>query len=160
MTIQAKSDDLHRFDYLLIINIAALLIIGLMMIYSATFALGYQLHEQPTYYFIRQLLWVALGTLALIVFAHIEYHTWRRYSILLMAVTLLLLVLVLAVERPAPLDGREPTTDVHNRQVLQTMREFLVWFLKVFLGSDQRPPHSGRRPHQGYHVASVIRLGA
>jgi cell division protein FtsW len=97
MTTQSKPDDLHRFDYLLIINIAALLIIGLMMIYSATFALGYQLHEQPTYYFIRQLLWVALGTLALIFFAHVEYHTWRRFSILLMAITLLLLVLVLLI---------------------------------------------------------------
>ena len=97
MTTQSKPDDLHRFDYLLIITVAALLIIGLMMIYSATFALGYQLHEQPTYYFIRQLLWVALGTLALIVCAHIEYHTWRRFSIPLMAVTLLLLVLVLLI---------------------------------------------------------------
>jgi cell division protein FtsW len=97
MMTESKPDDLHKFDYLLIISVAALLIIGLMMIYSATFALGYQLHEQPTYYFIRQLLWVALGALALIVFSHIEYHTWRRFSIPLMAVALLLLVLVLLV---------------------------------------------------------------
>lgn len=94
---QPKPEELHRFDYLLMVNIAALVIIGLMMIYSATFALGYQLHQQPTYYFIRQLLWVALGTLALIFFARTEYHTWRRFSIPLMVVTLLLLVLVLII---------------------------------------------------------------
>jgi cell division protein FtsW len=92
-----KPEDIHKFDYLLIVTVVALLIIGLMMTYSATFALGYQLHEQPTYYFIRQLLWAGLGVLALIIFAHIEYHTWRRFSIPMMAVTLLLLGLVLLI---------------------------------------------------------------
>ena len=94
---KAKAEELHRYDYLLIITTAALAIVGLMMIYSATFALGYQLHSQPTYYFIRQLLWMGLGTLALIIFARIEYHTWRRFSIPLMAFTMLLLVLVLLI---------------------------------------------------------------
>jgi len=94
---ESKSEDLHKFDYLLVVTVAALLIVGLMMIYSATFALGYQLHKQPTYYFIRQLLWTGIGTLALIIFAHIEYHTWRRFSIPIMGVTLLLLAVVLII---------------------------------------------------------------
>lgn len=94
---QPKSDDLHKFDYLLVITISALLIVGLMMIYSATFALGYQLHDQPTYYFIRQILWMGIGLLALIILARVEYHTWRRFSIPIMAVTLLLLGLVLLI---------------------------------------------------------------
>jgi len=94
---QSKSEELHKFDYLLVIAVAALLIVGLMMIYSATFALGYQLHGQPTYYFIRQLLWMGLGILALVIFARVEYHTWRRFSIPMMAVTLLLLGLVLLI---------------------------------------------------------------
>jgi len=86
-----------KFDYLLIITVVALLIVGLMMVYSATFALGYQLHGQPTYFFIRQLLWMGLGLMAMIISARIEYHTWRKWSILIMAGALLLLGLVLAV---------------------------------------------------------------
>jgi cell division protein FtsW len=86
-----------KYDYLLIIAVAALLIAGLMMVYSATFALGYQLYGQPTYFFIRQLLWMGLGLLAMIIIARIEYHVWRRWSIPLMAGALLLLGLVLAV---------------------------------------------------------------
>jgi cell division protein FtsW len=86
-----------KYDYLLIIAVAALLIAGLMMVYSATFALGYQLYEQPTYFFIRQLLWMGVGLLAMIIIARIEYHVWRRWSIPLMAGALLLLGLVLAV---------------------------------------------------------------
>jgi cell division protein FtsW len=93
----SQAEDVHKIDYLLVITIAALLIVGLMMIYSATFALGYQLHNQPTYYFIRQLMWAGLGLLALIIFARVEYHTWRRVSIPIMAVTLLLLGLVLVI---------------------------------------------------------------
>jgi cell division protein FtsW len=68
-----------------------------MMVFSATFALGYQLHGQPTYFFIRQLLWMGIGLMALIIVARIEYHTWRRWSIPIMAGALLLLGLVLAV---------------------------------------------------------------
>ncbi len=93
----SKTDDPHKYDYLLIITIAALLIVGLMMIYSATFALGYQLYDQPTYYFIRQLLWMGVGLLVMIIFARVEYHTWRRFSILLMTLTLLLLGVVLLI---------------------------------------------------------------
>jgi cell division protein FtsW len=94
---QPKAEDLHKFDYLLIINIAALLIVGLMMIYSATFALGYQVYDQPTYYFIRQLLWMSIGLLVMIILARIEYHTWRRFSIPLMTFTVLILGVVLII---------------------------------------------------------------
>ena len=93
---QSKTEE-HKFDYLLIITVAALLIVGLMMIYSATFALGYQLHEQPTYYFIRQLLWMGIGLLAMIISARIEYHTWRRFSIPIMGGAFALLALVLII---------------------------------------------------------------
>jgi cell division protein FtsW len=94
---EPRTDDQHRFDYFLVIAAVALLIVGLMMIYSATFALGYQLHGQATYYFIRQLLWMGLGTLGLVVFARVEYHTWRRFSIPMMIVVMSLLALVLLV---------------------------------------------------------------
>ncbi|MCB0193417.1 MAG: putative lipid II flippase FtsW [Anaerolineae bacterium] len=95
--MSSNSEELHKIDYLLVIAIAALAIIGLMMIYSATFALGYQLFQQPAYYFIRQLLWMGIGTLAMIAFTQIEYHTWQRYSVPIMAGTLVLLLAVLFV---------------------------------------------------------------
>ncbi len=94
---QSNAEDLHKYDYLLMITIAALLIVGLMMIYSATFALGYQLYNEPTYYFTRQLLWTGVGLLAMIIMARIEYHTWRRFSIPLMTFTVLILGVVLII---------------------------------------------------------------
>ncbi len=94
---QPKTDDIHKFDYMLVVAVAALLILGLMMIYSATFALGYQLYKQPTYYFIRQLLFLGVGILAMLVFAKVEYHVWQRFSVPIMAVNLGLLILVLVI---------------------------------------------------------------
>jgi cell division protein FtsW len=92
-----QTESTHKYDYLLILIVAALLIVGLMMVYSATFALGYQLYGQPTYFFIRQALWMGLGLMAMIVTALIEYHTWRKWSIPIMAGALLLLGLVLVI---------------------------------------------------------------
>ncbi|GAB4535478.1 MAG: putative lipid II flippase FtsW [Anaerolineae bacterium] len=92
-----QKEHAHKYDYLLIIVIAALLIVGLMMVYSATFALGYQLYGQPTYFFIRQALWMGLGLIAMIITALVEYHTWRKWSIPIMAGALLLLGLVLVI---------------------------------------------------------------
>ena len=89
--------DKPSIDYLLLITVAALTIIGLMMIYSTTFYLGYQLHDQPTYFFLRQLVWVGLGVVALLVMARIEYHSWVKFSIPMMAGTLLMLGAVLLV---------------------------------------------------------------
>jgi cell division protein FtsW len=92
---RSKSVDIHKYDYLLVVTVAALLIIGLMMIYSATFVLGYQLYEQPTYFFIRQLMWLGIGTLALIVLARIEYHAWERWAVVLMVLNVAMLITVL-----------------------------------------------------------------
>jgi cell division protein FtsW len=95
--IRTRSEAASPIDYLLVTTVAAVLIVGLMMVYSTTFYLGYELHGQPTYFFVRQLIWVALGITALFVMARIEYHTWLKLSIPMMAGTLLLLGLVLVI---------------------------------------------------------------
>ena len=96
-----SSNPKGGFDYLLLVIVAALLIIGLMMVYSATFDLAYKEYGQPTYFLIRQVLWAALGLAVLLIMARIEYRNWRRFSILIMAGALILLgaVLFLGSER-------------------------------------------------------------
>ena len=86
-----------RLDYPLIIILASLLLIGLMMVYSSSFDFGYAVFDQPTYFFGRQILWALLGTAGMVVMMSIDYHTWRRFSVPLMAGTLFLLVLLLIV---------------------------------------------------------------
>jgi cell division protein FtsW len=84
-----------RTDYVLILVIAALLILGLMMVYSSTFDMAYVEYGNPNYFFFRQLVWTILGLGALFALARIDYHLWERWAVLIMAGTLLLLGLVL-----------------------------------------------------------------
>ncbi|MGQ9627199.1 MAG: putative lipid II flippase FtsW [Anaerolineae bacterium] len=94
MTIGRRRE---RFDYLLVIIVATLLIIGLMMVYSATFDLAYREFGEPLYFFIRQVVWTSLGAAILLLFSRVEYHRWQRLSIPILAFALVLLVAVLLV---------------------------------------------------------------
>ncbi|OQY18032.1 MAG: hypothetical protein B6I34_11335 [Anaerolineaceae bacterium 4572_32.1] len=81
-------------DYPLIVIVVALLLIGLMMVFSASFNLATEIHDDPAYFFIRQVVWLALGGIVLMLLARVEYSQWRRHSITLMGLALLMLVIV------------------------------------------------------------------
>jgi cell division protein FtsW len=82
----------HCLDYGLVLTIAGLLCFGLVMVYSAS-TMGQP--GDPSYYFRRELLWVALGIVAMLIVMQIDYHHWRRISALSMLVALALLLLVM-----------------------------------------------------------------
>lgn len=83
-----------RTDYMLVVIVAALCILGLMMVYSATFDMAYLEYNNPNFFFHRQMIWVALGVVVMIALARIDYRVWQRWAILLMAGTLLMLGVV------------------------------------------------------------------
>ncbi len=89
-----KTTETTSYDYMLVVVIVALLVIGLLMVFSTTFSLT---PERPSYFFVRQLIFSAIGVAILIVFAHIPYHSWRRISVPLLAGALFLLIAVLLV---------------------------------------------------------------
>ncbi|HVC39366.1 MAG TPA: putative lipid II flippase FtsW [Candidatus Dormibacteraeota bacterium] len=86
---------LPELDVWLLLLTLALCGLGLIMVYSASQALAYTYYGNPAYFFERQLLWLALGLVALGVCAKIDYHQWTRLAPLLWVGTLLLLVAVL-----------------------------------------------------------------
>jgi cell division protein FtsW len=81
-------------DRVLLVAVAALLLIGLLMVYSAS---QLSVPGDPSYWLRRQLVWAALGTVALIVTLRVDYHAWRRVSLPGMLVALVLLLIVLKV---------------------------------------------------------------
>ncbi len=97
---RARSET-ARVDYVLLLTVAALLLIGLMMAYSTTFDWSYAETGNPFSFLIRQTIWVALGLLAMAVLMRIDYMWWRRLavSIMLTALALLALVLIFGSER-------------------------------------------------------------
>ena len=87
-------------DYLLMLSVAALVMLGLLMVYSTTFDWGYGQYGDPLYWLKRQVLWAMTGVAVAMVLARTDYTLWRDWAVPLLGGTLLLLLLVLMVGRP------------------------------------------------------------
>ena len=82
-----KSRTTH-VDYLLLVTLLALLAVGLLMLYSATFYVGVEFWQ-------RQLLWVGAGSVLALALVYLPYPVWQQLALPLMAAALLLLAVVL-----------------------------------------------------------------
>ena len=60
--------------------VVVLTLIGLVMVLSASYATAYYEYGSSWYQFKRQLLWVVLGLVAMVVIMRVDYHWWRRYT--------------------------------------------------------------------------------
>ncbi|HEY7928136.1 MAG TPA: putative lipid II flippase FtsW [Candidatus Dormibacteraeota bacterium] len=87
--------SLGGVDGWLLTDIAALCAFGLVMVYSASEALGYLWFENANYFFERQVIGMALGVTALVILARIDYHRLRRLTPVVGLCMVALLVLVL-----------------------------------------------------------------
>jgi cell division protein FtsW len=93
-------------DWILLGATAALIALGMMMVYSSTFDLGYRLHDDATYFLKRQSIWLGIGTVAMFVASLLPYNYLTKVSIPIMAVTLLLLLILVVSDRGRLLIGQ------------------------------------------------------
>jgi len=84
-------------DYVLVLAVAGLIVIGLMMVYSATFDWSYQQYQSSFHIASRQFMWVGLGAVVLVVVAVVPCDLWRRLAVPVMAGALVVLLLVLFI---------------------------------------------------------------
>ena len=82
--------------FMLLLALAvALDLIGLVMVLSASSVEALAQYGSSWVFFEKQLLWVALGGVAMAVTMRVDYRKWRRWSLPMMGVTLALLFAVL-----------------------------------------------------------------
>jgi cell division protein FtsW len=82
-------------DYVILALVIALLVLGLITVYSASFALGELEYNDVTYFVVRQTVWTILGLAALLILMRTDYHTLRQVSPYLMAAAMVGLLAVL-----------------------------------------------------------------
>jgi len=82
-------------DGWLLAVIAGLCAFGLVMVYSASEALGYAWYGNSSYFFDKQAVYMAGGVVLLLIAARIDYHRWRDCAGFIAAVSVILLLLVL-----------------------------------------------------------------
>lgn len=84
----------HQPDYVYLGLIAVLLVVGLVVLSSASSVLGFTQYGDSLHYLKKQVLALAIGIVAFLITFNIDYHVWRRWAVPIMMVTVILLLLV------------------------------------------------------------------
>lgn len=93
-----QSQSRSGFDMPLLVIVVALIVFGLVMLYSASWDFSRAAYDgDAMYMFNRQMMWLGLGAVGAVVLAFLDYHRWRQLIVPAMAVTILLLIVVLVM---------------------------------------------------------------
>ena len=132
---------LNAFDRPLLAIVLLLLIIGSLMIFSATFDWSRETYGTASGFFAEEHLRnVAWAVFWMLVFAVVDYRKWRRFAPLLLLVTGLALVAVLIIGEEV-FGARRSFTD--GRIQPGELAEFtIVLYLAAWLGSKRSQPAS------------------
>ena len=87
----------NGIDLTFLFLVLILLSIGLIWMFSASYAYSYYETGDSFYYIKRQLLFAVVGVVMMLAIANIDYHILHRFAFLIYAGTLFLLVVVLIV---------------------------------------------------------------
>ena len=82
-------------DIPFVLIILALLVIGLTMMFSASYPVAYYELGDSYYYLKRQLIFAVVGLAVMIAVSYVDYHYYHRFSALILGVSYFALVLVL-----------------------------------------------------------------
>jgi cell division protein FtsW len=96
MARPTRKEPLGSPDWVLLGAAAGLCAVGLMLVYSASFDIGFHLIGDSAWFFKRQALWMVIGAAAMILVSQFHYRHWMKLSIPLMFLAISVLI-VLAV---------------------------------------------------------------
>lgn len=83
------------FDMWLLVSALALVVIGLIVIYDASIVTAFRDFHDKFHFLKNQLIWAALGAVALSVFSFVDYHKLIKFGGYILAGSLFFLLLVL-----------------------------------------------------------------
>ncbi len=136
------------FDPLLVGAVALLLMLGFVMVASASLHIAAETYGQPWFYTIRQIIFIGMGLVAGLMAFKIPVAVWQRLGpwLLLAGLALLLLVLIPGVGRTVNGATRWINLGVFNMQVSELMKLFVIIYMAGYLvrrGDEVRTSFSG-----------------
>ena len=96
-TARNLARGMRSMDVPLVLVVIALLVFGLIMLYSASFDFSFNAYGSSSYMFTRQIKWMALGIVVAFLVSLFDYHHWRRLVVFAMLGTIGLLITVLFI---------------------------------------------------------------
>lgn len=90
-----KPAKIHLYDRTLLLSTLAVVLLGLMMVYSASIVVSEKMYAEPFHFVIRQLLFMTLGVSLAAFIIRIEIQQWQKIGLILFGLSLFFLVIVL-----------------------------------------------------------------
>jgi cell division protein FtsW len=84
-----------KYDSIILITVTLLLVVGTVMVYSASSFKALQSHEDSHYYFKNHLMKLLIGVVVLLVAANVPYRFWLRISPILLFLSFCALIYLL-----------------------------------------------------------------
>jgi cell division protein FtsW len=127
------------FDPVLLLVSGALLLLGLVMVTSASISIADRQMQEPLYFLQRQAIGVVLGVLAAGVMLAVPTDVWERLAmpLLLLAFALLLIVLIPGVGHAVNGSRRWLSLGLLNFQVSELARVLLLTYLASYAARRQ-----------------------
>lgn len=138
--LQTKSNLNDKPDYILLWTIIALLVIGVVMVFSSSYVWAEYKYDDMFYYLKRQLLFAGAGVAAMYFTMRIPYGTWRKYAKIILILCFLLLLLVLVPGIGMKRGGAQSWIGVgaFSIQPSEFMKLGLIIFLSATLAVKQK----------------------
>jgi len=130
---------LRGIDLPLVLTVVALVVFGLIMLYSASFDFSFNEYGSSSYMFSRQLRWLGLGIVCASLLSRLDYHHWRRLVVFAMLGTISLLVAVLVVNEIRL--GASRTLYEGSYQPSELAKLIAVIYLSVWLYAKRNSLH-------------------
>lgn len=123
------------FDPVVLLTTAGLLLIGLVMVTSASIAVAERSLSDPFYFLERQLFAMGLGIAAAMVAMTIPFSIWERlaFPLLLIAFLLLILVLIPGIGHEVNGSRRWMRLGIMNLQVSEVARVLFLMYLASYI---------------------------
>jgi cell division protein FtsW len=126
-------------DLPLALTVLALIVFGLIMLYSASFDFSFNEYGSSTFMFIRQLRSLGVGLLVAFGLSLFDYHNWRRAVVLAMMGTIGLLIVVLLINETRL--GATRTIHQGSYQPSELAKLVAVIYLSVWLYAKRQFLH-------------------
>ena len=95
--IEGKTRASGTIDIPFLVLVIVLMGIGILMLFSASYATAYYENLPSTYYFMRQGIFAVAGLAIMFIISFMDYRKFRKFSPLLMIIAIVLLIVVLLV---------------------------------------------------------------
>lgn len=121
-----------RIDWILLLSLMALLVMGFAVLYSAAYRMEFS--DVTKNYFTKQVIWVCLGLIAVLLLSFVNYKSIGNISVILYLLNVLLLLYVLFLGTKIGGARRWISIGIVSIQPSEFMKLTLILSLAWFLG--------------------------